>query len=38
VVFGVSAGAILLVDLFKLLTGRVSEQDLIIVKESEEQA
>ena len=36
-VFSVSAAAILLNDLFKLLTGRVSEADLIIVKESEDQ-
>jgi TRAP-type C4-dicarboxylate transport system permease small subunit len=36
IVFSVSAGAILLNDLFKLLTGRVSDADLIIIKESEE--
>lgn len=38
VVFSVSAAAILAVDLYKLLTGRVAEADLIIVRESEEQA
>ncbi len=37
-VFSVSATAVLLNDLFKLLTGRVSEVDLIIVRESEDQA
>ena len=37
IVFSISAAAILLNDLFKLLTGRVSDTDLIIVKESEDQ-
>ena len=37
-VFGVSAAAILLNDLFKLLTGRASEEDLIIIKETEDHA
>jgi TRAP-type C4-dicarboxylate transport system permease small subunit len=37
-VFSVSAVAILLNDLFKLLTGRATEADLIIIKESEDQA
>ena len=37
IVFSISAAAILLNDLFKLLTGRVSDADLIIVKESEDQ-
>ena len=37
IVFSVSAGAILLNDLFKLLKGRVSDADLIIIKESEDQ-
>jgi TRAP-type C4-dicarboxylate transport system permease small subunit len=36
-VFSVSAAVVLLNDLFKLLTGRVSEADLIIIKESEDQ-
>jgi len=36
-VFGVSAALILLNDIFKVLTGRVSEADLIMVKESEDQ-
>ncbi len=38
VVFSVSAAAILLHDLFKLVTGRVSDADLVIIKESEDQA
>ena len=37
-VFSVSAAAVLLNDLFKLLAGRATEADLVIVKESEEQA
>jgi TRAP-type transport system small permease protein len=37
IVFSVSAALILLNDAFKLLTGRVSDADLIIVKESEDQ-
>ena len=37
-VFGVSAAVILLLDLFRVLSGRASEQDLISVKESEEHA
>ena len=37
-VFSVSAGVILLNDLFKLLMGRVANADLIIIKESEEQS
>ena len=37
-VFGVSAGAILLNDLVKLLTGHATEADLSLVKESEEEA
>ena len=37
-VFGVSAALILLNDLFKVLTGRVSEADLIIIKETEDHA
>ena len=36
-VFGVSAGAILLNDLIKLLSGRATEADLSLVKESEEE-
>jgi TRAP-type C4-dicarboxylate transport system permease small subunit len=35
-VFGVSAAVILLLDLFRVLSGRASEEDLISVKESEE--
>jgi len=37
-VFSVSAAGILLNDLFKLLTGRATDADLIIIKESEDQA
>ena len=37
-VFGISAAAILLHDLFKLLTGRATQADLSLVKESEEEA
>ena len=37
-VFSVSAAASLLNDLFKVLTGRVTEADLIIIKGSEDQA
>ena len=36
-VFGVSAAAILLNDLVKLLTGHATEADLSLVKESEER-
>ena len=36
-VFGVSAGLVLLNDLFKVVTGRVGEADLIMVRESEDQ-
>ena len=36
VVFAVSAGAILLHDLYRVLTGRMSEAELVMVKESEE--
>jgi len=35
-VFGVSAGVILLYDLWRVLTGAASEQDLVAVRESEE--
>lgn len=38
VVFAVSAGVILLVELFRLLTGRTTDSDLVIVRESEEEA
>ena len=37
VLFGVSAGLILLHDLYRVLTGRMSEDELVMVKESEEQ-
>jgi TRAP-type C4-dicarboxylate transport system permease small subunit len=34
-VFSVSAAAVLLVDLYKLLTGRASDEDLVIVREEQ---
>ena len=37
VIFGVSAGIILLYDLFRVVTGRATEADLVAVRESEEQ-
>ena len=36
--FGAFAGVILLNDLFKVLTGRVSDDELIIIKETEDHA
>ncbi|MES2530141.1 MAG: TRAP transporter small permease [Pseudomonadota bacterium] len=36
-VFGVSAAGILLNDLYKVVTGRVSDDELVMIKESEEQ-
>jgi len=36
VVFGVSAGAMLLYDLFRVVSGQASEADMVAVKESEE--
>jgi TRAP-type C4-dicarboxylate transport system permease small subunit len=36
-VFAVSAGLILAIDLLRTLTGKVSEADLVMIKESEEQ-
>jgi TRAP-type C4-dicarboxylate transport system permease small subunit len=36
VVFGVSAGILLLYDLLRVVLGRASEADLVAVKESEE--
>lgn len=38
VVFAASAGIILLWELFRLATGRVADEELIIIRESEEQA
>lgn len=38
VVFAVFASLLLMVELFRTLTGQVSEDDLVMVKESEEQA
>ena len=37
VVFAVSTGLILLAELFRAVTGQLSEADLVMVKESEEQ-
>jgi TRAP-type C4-dicarboxylate transport system permease small subunit len=36
VIFGVSAGILLLYDLFRVVVGQASEDDLVAVKESEE--
>ena len=36
IVFGISAGLVLLNDLFRAVTGRLSEGELVMVKESEE--
>ena len=36
VVFGVSAGVILLYDLYRVVSGQASEADMVAVKESEE--
>ncbi len=37
IVFAVSAGGILLHDLYRVVAGRISEAELVMVKESEEQ-
>jgi TRAP-type transport system small permease protein len=37
IVFSISAGLILLYDLYRVLTGKITEQELVTVKESEEQ-
>jgi TRAP-type transport system small permease protein len=37
IIFGVSTGLILLADLYRVLTGQLSEAELVMVKESEEQ-
>ena len=37
VLFAVSAGVILLHDLYRVVTGKMSEDELVMVKESEEQ-
>jgi TRAP-type C4-dicarboxylate transport system permease small subunit len=37
VIFGVSAGVILLYDLFRVISGQASEEDMVAVRESEEQ-
>jgi TRAP-type transport system small permease protein len=37
VVFSISVGIILLYDLYRLATGRISNEELVMVKESEEQ-
>ena len=37
VIFGVSAGVILLYDMWRVLSGQASEDDLVAVRESEEQ-
>lgn len=37
VVFGVVSGAIILADMFRLLTGRLTPDDMVMVRESEEE-
>jgi TRAP-type C4-dicarboxylate transport system permease small subunit len=37
VIFGISAGVILIYDLYRVITGRASEDDMVAVRESEEQ-
>jgi hypothetical protein len=37
VLFSVSAGLIILHDLYRVFTGKMSEDELVMVKESEEQ-
>ena len=37
IVFSISVGVILLHDLYRVLTGRMSDEELVMVKESEEQ-
>jgi TRAP-type transport system small permease protein len=37
VIFGVSAGVILLYDLYRVISGQASEDDMVAVRESEEQ-
>jgi TRAP-type C4-dicarboxylate transport system permease small subunit len=38
VVFAVSAGALLLIELLRTVTGQIGDHELVMVKESEEQA
>lgn len=37
VIFGVSAGVILIYDLYRVIAGQASEEDMVAVRESEEQ-
>ena len=37
IVFSVSVGVILIHDLYRRVTGKMSEEELVMVKESEEQ-
>lgn len=37
IIFGVSAGVILLYDLYRVISGQASEDDLVAVRESEEE-
>ena len=37
IIFSISVGAIFLHDLYRVVTGRISEDELVMVKESEEQ-
>ena len=38
VIFSVSAGGILLYDLYRVLAGKLADNELVMVKESEEQS
>lgn len=37
IVFGVSTGLILIADLYRTVSGKLSDEELVMVKESEEQ-
>ena len=37
IVFGVSVSLILVADLYRVFTGKISDEDLVMIKESEEQ-
>ena len=37
VIFGISSGLVLLADLYRAVTGKLSDEELVMVKESEEQ-
>jgi len=37
IVFGISTGLILIADLYRTVSGKLSDEELVMVKESEEQ-